>query len=206
MENGVPLVPQNWSDVTTMTVSYGYGLSVSMVQAAAAIAAAGGDGHYIAPTLLRRNANEPIEKLRIFSTETSMAVRSMMRLVVSNKIGTGNFADAPGYLVGGKTGTAEKVENKGFNRKANRVSFVATFPANDPAYLIMMMVDEPIGQKHSYNYATAGWVVAPAIKEVVNQIAPILGVHPVDITKPENSQNLLPPMMLDGKETVYASF
>jgi cell division protein FtsI (penicillin-binding protein 3) len=70
----------------------------------------------------------------------------------------------------------------------------------------MMMVDEPIGQKHSYNYATAGWVVAPAIKEVVNQIAPILGVYPVDITKPENSQNLLPPMMLDGKETVYASF
>ena len=206
VENGVPLVPQNWSDITTMTLSYGYGLSVSMVQAAAAIAAAGGDGHYIAPTLLRRNANEPIEKLRIFSTETSMAVRSMMRLVVSNKIGTGNFADAPGYLVGGKTGTAEKVENKGFNRKANRVSFVATFPANDPAYLIMMMVDEPIGQKHSYNYATAGWVVAPAIKKVVNQIAPILGVHPVDITKPENSQNLLPPMMLDGKETVYASF
>ena len=177
-----------------------------MVQAASAIAAAGGNGHYINPTLLKRSPSEPIKKVRIFSPETSMAVRSMMRLVVSNKIGTGNFADAPGYLVGGKTGTAEKVENRKFNKKANRVSFVATFPANKPAFLIMMMVDEPIGQKHSHNYATAGWVVAPAIKDVVNQIAPILGVHPVDITKPENSQNLLPPMMLDGKETIYASF
>ena len=59
---------------------------------------------------------------------------------------------------------------------------------------------------HSTVDQTAGWVVAPAIKDVVNQIAPILGVHPVDITKPENSQNLLPPMMLDGKEAVYASF
>ena len=189
-----------------MTVSYGYGLSVSMVQAAAAIAAAGGDGHYIRPTLLKRVPNQSFEKTRVFSAQTSKAVRSMMRLVVSNKLGTGNFADAPGYLVGGKTGTAEKIKNKGFNRNANRVSFVATFPANDPSYLIMMMVDEPIGKKHSYNYATAGWVVAPAIKSIVNQIAPILNVQPVDISKPEISQNLLPKMMLDGKEAVYASF
>ncbi|MDA9190607.1 penicillin-binding protein 2 [Alphaproteobacteria bacterium] len=206
VENGVPIVPENWSNITAMTVSYGYGISVSMIQAASAIAAAGGDGYYIAPTILKRSPNQPIEKTRIFSTQTAKAVRSMMRLVVSDKIGTGNFADAPGYLVGGKTGTAEKILNKGFNRKANRVSFVATFPANDPAYLILMMVDEPVGQKHSYNYATAGWVVAPAIRDVVTQIAPILGVHPIDITKPENSQNLLPPIMLDGKEAVYASF
>ena len=206
VENGVPIVPEIWSHITAMTVSYGYGLSVSMVQAAAAIAAAGGDGHYIHPTLLKRVPNQSFEKTRVFSAQTSKAVRSMMRLVVSNKLGTGNFADAPGYLVGGKTGTAEKIKNKGFDRNANRVSFVATFPANDPSYLIMMMVDEPIGKKHSYNYATAGWVVAPAIKSIVNQIAPILNVQPVDISKPEISQNLLPKMMLDGKEAVYASF
>ena len=130
----------------------------------------------------------------------------MMRLVVSHKLGTGNFADAHGYLVGGKTGTAEKIKNKGFNKNANRVSFVATFPVNDPAYLIMIMVDEPVKQKHSHNYATAGWVVAPAIRDIVNQISPILNVHPVDISKPENSQNLLPPMLLDGQEAVYATY
>ena len=202
----MPIVPKNWSYITAMTVSYGYGLSVSMAQAAAAIAAASGDGYFISPTLLKRTPNQSFEKARIFSAQTSKAVRSMMRLVVSNKIGTGNKADAPGYLVGGKTGTAEKIKNKGFDRDANRVSFVATFPANDPSYLIMMMVDEPVGQKHSNNYATAGWVVAPAIKNIVNQIAPILNVQPVDITKPENSQNLLPKMILDGKEAVYASF
>ncbi len=206
IENGVPLVPKNWSHITAMTVSYGYGLSVSMVQVAAAIAAAGGDGYFIPSTLLKRVPNQSFEKRRIFSAETSRAVRSMMRLVVSNRLGTGNFADAPGYLVGGKTGTAEKIKNKGFDRNANRVSFVATFPANDPSYLIMMMVDEPTGQTHSNNYATAGWVVAPAVKNIINQIAPILNVQPVDITKPENSQNLLPKMMLGGKEAVYASF
>ena len=206
VENGVPLVPDDWSNITAMTVSYGYGLSVSMVQAAAAIAAAGGDGHFISPTLLKRNANEAIKKVRVFSKQTSKAVRSMMRLVVSHKLGTGNFADAHGYLVGGKTGTAEKIKNKDFNRNANRVSFVATFPVNDPAYLIMIMVDEPVKQKHSHNYATAGWVVAPAIRDIVNQISPILNVHPVDISKPENSQNLLPPMLLDGQEAVYATY
>ena len=206
IENGVPLVPKNWSHITAMTVSYGYGLSVSMAQAAAAIAAAGGNGYFIPPTLLKRAPNQPFEKVRIFSAQTSKAVRSMMRLVVSNKLGTGNLADAHGYLVGGKTGTAEKVKNKGFSRNSNRVSFVATFPANDPAYLILMMVDEPIGQEHSFNYATAGWVVAPAIRNIVNQIAPILNVRPVDITKPENSRNLLSGMILDGKEAVYASF
>ena len=206
VENGVPLVPDDWSNITAMTVSYGYGLSVSMVQAAAAIAAAGGDGHFISPTLLKRNANEAIKKVRIFSKQTSKAVRSMMRLVVSHELGTGNFADAHGYLVGGKTGTAEKIKNKGFNRNANRVSFVATFPVNDPAYLIMIMVDEPVKQEHSHNYATAGWVVAPAIRDIVNQISPILNVHPVDISKPENSQNLLPPMFLDGQEAVYATY
>ena len=130
----------------------------------------------------------------------------MMRLVVSHQLGTGNFADAQGYLVGGKTGTAEKIKNKDFNRNTNRVSFVATFPVNDPAYLIMIMVDEPVKQKHSHNYATAGWVVAPAIRDIVNQISPILNVHPVDISKPENSQNLLPPMLLDGQEAVYATY
>ncbi len=206
IENGVPILPKNWSHITAMTVSYGYGLSVSMVQAAAAIAAAAGDGYFITPTLLKRDPNQPFKKERVFSTQTSKAVRSMMRLVVSNELGTGNKADAKGYLVGGKTGTAEKVKDKEFSRNANRVSFVATFPANDPAFLIMIMIDEPVGQKHSYNLATAGWVVAPAIKNIVNQIAPILNIQPVDILRPENSQNLMPVMKIDGEEATYATY
>lgn len=205
-ENGQPLVPPKWGRITTLTISYGHGLSVSPVQAAAAIAAAAGDGHYIRPTLLKRQPADEIERVRIFSEDTAKAVRSMMRLVVAHEAGTGNLAEVPGYLVGGKTGTAEKIANKGYNRKANRVSFVGTFPAHDPAYLVFVMVDEPKGQKHSYGFATAGWVAAPAAGRIIKQMAPIVGIHPVATDRPEIRRNLLPSISIDGEEAIYASY
>ena len=205
-ENARPLTPPRWGRIASITISYGHGLSVSPVQAAAAISAAAGSGDYIAPTLLRRQADDIPTRTRIFSEETTKAVRSMMRLVVSHKSGTGNLAEAPGYLVGGKTGTAEKIINKGYNKKSNRVSFIGTFPAHDPAYLIFVMVDEPKGQKHSYGYATAGWVAAPVIKSVVEQTAPILGVEPVTAPTDEIRSHLLPAVMIDGEEAIHAAF
>jgi len=205
-ENGQPLLPPRWGRIASLTISYGHGLSVSPVQAAAAIAAAAGDGHYIKPTLLKRHPQEEIERVRIFSEETARAVRSMMRLVVSHKAGTGNLAEVEGYLIGGKTGTAEKILNKGYDRKANRVSFVATFPAHDPAYLVFIMVDEPKGQKHSYGYATAGWVAAPAAGRIIRQMAPIVGIHPVATDQPEIRQNLLAGLSIDGEEAIYAAY
>ena len=205
-ENARPLTPPRWGRIASITISYGHGLSVSPVQAAAAISAAAGSGDYIAPTLLRRQADDIPTRTRIFSEETTKAVRSMMRLVVSHKSGTGNLAEAPGYLVGGKTGTAEKIINKGYNKKSNRVSFIGTFPAHDPAYLIFVMVDEPKGQKHSYGYATAGWVAAPVIKSVVEQTAPILGVEPVTVPTDEIRSHLLPAVMIDGEEAIHAAF
>ena len=81
----------------------------------------------------------------------------MMRLVVSHEDGSGNFAEAPGYMVGGKTGTAEKIKIGGYNKKANVTTFAAVFPVHDPRYVIITMIDEPKGQKHLYGYATAGW-------------------------------------------------
>lgn len=211
-ENARPLTPANWKRLASITIAYGHGLSVSPVQAAAAIAAAAGSGDYIAPTLLKRGqglnqASDAVPKrVRIFSKKTTKAVRSMMRLVVSHESGTGNFADAPGYMVGGKTGTAEKIINKGYNKKSNRVFFVGVFPAHDPAYLIFVMVDEPKGQSHSYGYATAGWVAAPAIKSIVEQIAPLLGIAPVMEPTPEIRRAFLPAVMIDGKEAIHAAF
>ena len=123
------------------------------------------------PTLLKRRPDKVVERVRIFSDETTRKVRSMMRLAVSHKDGTANFAEAPGYLVGAKTGTAEKIKNKRYDKSANLVSVVAAFPINDPEYLVFVMVDEPKPQEHSYGYATAGWVAAPVIAEIVNRIA-----------------------------------
>ena len=206
-ETAQPLSPTTWRRTTTATVSYGHGISVSLVHLASAIGAASGSGQRIQPTLLKRNIGDTPVQMRVFSDGTARAVRSMMRLVVSHKDGTGNFAEAPGYMVGGKTGTAEKItQTGGYSRKANIATFVATFPVHDPRYVLAILVDEPKGQKHSHGYATAGWVAAPAVKRIVEQIAPILGVLPVDEESPSIRQKLMLQFKIGNKEATLASY
>ena len=201
-----PLSPKQWRRATTFTVSYGHGISISPAHLASAVAAASGTGQWIQPTLLRRETSETPLRLRIFSEETSRAVRSMMRLVVSHVDGTAKYAEARGYMVGGKTGTAEKIQAGGYNNKANLATFVATFPVHDPRYVIVILVDEPKGQEHSHGYSTAGWVVAPAIRRIVEQIAPILGVLPVDEKSPLIRQKMLLDFTIGDKEATLASY
>ncbi|MGB2123529.1 MAG: peptidoglycan D,D-transpeptidase FtsI family protein, partial [Candidatus Puniceispirillaceae bacterium] len=172
-----PLVPRSWRQSEIATISYGHGISVTPLHLAAAIATASGNGLWTPPTLLRRHGgdpsgNQPVRE-KIFSDETTRAVRSMMRLVVKHPDGTGNYAEARGYMVGGKTGTTEKIRPEGgYYKDRNIASFAATFPVHDPRYVLVVMVDEPKGQKHSYGYATGGWVAAPAAVELL-LLAPV---------------------------------
>ena len=205
-ETSRPLSPRRWHRTTTVTVSYGHGISISPAHLASAIAAASGTGHWIQPTLLKRQTGDMPLKLRVFSNDTARAVRSMMRLVVSHDKGTGNFAEARGYMVGGKTGTSEKIRVGGYNKKANLATFVATFPVHDPRYVIVALVDEPKGQQHSHGYSPAGWVVAPAIQRIVQQIAPMLGVFPVDEKSPSIRQKLILDFTIGDKEATLASY
>jgi cell division protein FtsI (penicillin-binding protein 3) len=110
-------------------------------------------------------------------------VRELMRLVV--KFGTGKSANAPGYLVAGKTGTAEKLLNGHYAKKgANVAIFVGVFPAYDPKYAMLVMVDEPKGTKATYGFTTAGWISAPVVGRVVQRMAPLMGMKP-DFLRPE---------------------
>jgi cell division protein FtsI (penicillin-binding protein 3) len=99
-----------------------------------------------------------------------------MRLVVTH--GTGRNADAEGYLVGGKTGTADKQRGRGYARDARIASFVAAFPMDRPRYVVFAMLDEPKGTKATYGYATGGWVAAPAVRKIVQRVGPLMGVEP----------------------------
>ena len=110
-----------------------------------------------------------------------------MRLVVSNKNGTAKQAEASGYLVGGKTGTAEKVNPAGgYFKKQNIVALTSAFPMNNPQFVITIMIDNPKGQKR-----TAGWVVAPVVNKIVTRIAPILSIKPLTTSSASFSKNLL---------------
>jgi cell division protein FtsI (penicillin-binding protein 3) len=103
-------------------------------------------------------------------------MRALLRMVVTE--GTGRKANAAGYRVGGKTGTAEKIENGRYVRGANVSTFAAAFPMDAPRYVVVAMVDDPRGSKATFGFKTAGMVVAPAMTRIVERIGPILGVQP----------------------------
>ena len=121
--------------------------------------------------------------------------------------GPANFAEAKGYMVGGKTGTSEKINpDGGYFKDKNIASFAATFPVHDPRYVLVVMVDEPKGQKHSYGYATGGWVAAPAAKRIIEHAAPLLGILPVDENSPEIRQKLRLDFKIGKEEKTLASY
>jgi cell division protein FtsI (penicillin-binding protein 3) len=187
-EVGWPLLPNPWSHISLMTVAYGHGIAVSPIQAVTGVAAIVNGGILRPATLLKQAEGQDVPGTRVIRQETSDVMRRLMRLVVTE--GTAKQSEAPGYLLGGKTGTAEKATGHGYAKKALLSSFYGAFPMNDPRYVVVVMVDEPKGNKKSYGFATAGWVAAPAVSRIVQQIGPLLGVRPVDSNSPEVQQAL----------------
>jgi cell division protein FtsI (penicillin-binding protein 3) len=188
-ERGEPQGPAQWKDLAAMTIAFGHGLSITPMHVASGVAAVINGGIKMEPTIVKRD--KPATGMRIIKPETSTALRQLMRLVVER--GTGRSADAPGYNVGGKTGTAEKSAAHGYKHDALLSSFVGAFPIDAPRYLIFMVVDEPKPNKESHGYATGGWVAAPAVRRVVERMAPVVGIAPVrpDETVPGPDSNLL---------------
>ncbi len=177
-----PQGPANWGETQIYTVSFGHGIAVSPLQLVSAAASIVNGGILVRPTFVRsqnqhadaRNSSE----VRVVSPETAHRMRQLMRLVVTD--GTGGKADVPGYMVGGKTGTAEKAVAGGYDKKRLISSFLGVFPADAPRYAVYVMVDEPKGTKDTYGYATGGWVAAPAVKKVIQSMVSILGLKPED--------------------------
>ncbi len=182
-EVGKPLYPDRWGDISTMTISYGHGIAVSPLQLASGVAAVVNGGVMLRPTILKRGANDIKIEERVISPKTSKIMRAMMRLVV--RFGTGKNADVNGYMVGGKTGTAEKQVAGKYSEDAVVSSFVGAFPMNDPRYIVFVLVDEPQGIKSTFGYATGGWVAAPVVSNVISRIGTIEGIIP----QPTDAEN-----------------
>jgi cell division protein FtsI (penicillin-binding protein 3) len=177
-----------WSEVSTMTIAYGHGIAVSPLACVTGVAAIVNGGIWHPATLLKVPANTQPPGQRVISSKTSEQMRKLMRLVV--EFGTAKFAAAPGYVVGGKTGTAEKNKHGRYEEKTLVSTFIGAFPMTDPRYVILALVDEPHGDKETHGYATAGWTVAPATSRIISRIAPLLGITPVDESSPAVTQAL----------------
>jgi cell division protein FtsI (penicillin-binding protein 3) len=116
-------------------------------------------------------------------------MRALLRLVVTH--GTGKKADAVGYRVGGKTGTAEKIIGGRYSKTINITSFAGVFPMDEPRYAMVVMLDEPKGTADTFGFRTAGWNAAPTFGKVVARIAPMLGLRP-DLKRDANLGEVLP--------------
>ncbi|MEM1399594.1 MAG: penicillin-binding protein 2 [Pseudomonadota bacterium] len=182
VEVGTPLVPPRWSQTASATISFGHGISVSPVQMASAVAAAIHDGVYRPPTLLKSVAEQADRGEQVFSPETTDAMRRLLRVVVTE--GTGKRAEVDGYLPGGKTGTAELAVNGRYDSDRLVSSFVAGFPIHSPEYVVLVTLIEPQGNEETHNFRTAGWVAAPIVSRVIEHMAPLLGIVPVDHEDP----------------------
>ena len=180
----------NWGPLEVMTVGYGHGIAVTPLHLATGYATLFNGGIYRPATLMKVDRRHPPAKgVRVFSEETSYRMRALLRLVVTQ--GTGKKADAPGYRVGGKTGTAEKLLNGRYTSSAVVTTFAGVFPMNEPRYVIVAMLDDPKATADTYGFHTAGWNVAPIISRTVSRIAPMLGVRP-DKNREPNMAEVLP--------------
>jgi cell division protein FtsI (penicillin-binding protein 3) len=184
-EIGTPRIPHPWRPINMLTIAFGHGISVTPVQLVSGISAIANGGVLRPATLIQRPAGYAPPGTRVISEATSDIMRRLMRLVVTG--GTAKqFGNVPGYLVGGKTGTAEKVMlNGAYGKKhANLSSFVGVFPMTDPRYAVFVTIDEPHGNKKSAGFETGGWVAAPAVSRIISAMGPLLDIPPVDAESP----------------------
>ena len=161
-----------------LSAAIGYSLAVSPLQMAAAYGAIANDGVWIQPRLVssiidvdgNETENEP-ETREVVSPETARIMRELLAGVVES--GTGGNASVPGYRVGGKTGTADKLDENGNYTDVTRASFVGLAPIDDPRLVVAVMVDEP-----AWEYRTGGQAAAPVFAEIMQQALHRLGVTP----------------------------
>ena len=176
---------KSWRPIEQATMSYGYGLSASLFQLARSYTVFARDGQIIPVSMLRREAAgtpahaaaEPVAGTPVMSAETAQAVRRMLQMAAGPG-DTAPKAQAIGYSVGGKTGTARKQEGKGYTNRY-RAWFVGLAPVSNPRIVVAVMVDEP-GQGVYYG----GDVAAPVFSQVVQQTLRMLGVPPDLDVKP----------------------
>lgn len=171
-----PTEPAKWKKINSITISFGHGMATTPLQTAVSAAALLNGGKLIQPTFMARSEREAeLSSVRVVSEKTSAMMRYLFRLNVEK--GSGRRAEVPGYFVGGKTGTAEKVVNGRYSSSKRFNAFLSGFPIDDPEYVVLVILDEPKPEKEGVG-ATAGRNAAPTVGNIIRRSASILGVKP----------------------------
>ncbi|MEY4439428.1 MAG: Penicillin-binding protein 2 [Pseudomonadota bacterium] len=169
---------KTWRPIEQATMSYGYGLSTSLFQLAQAYTVFAHDGEMVPMSLVKTNQAQ-VSGARVLSPQNAAAIRNMLHMVTIQG-GTAPKAQTMGYSVGGKTGTAHKVEGKGYASKKYRGFFVGIAPIDNPRIVVAVMVDEPTNGAYF-----GGDVAAPVFSQTVQQTLRMMGVQPDMAVKPQ---------------------
>jgi len=171
-----PTEPKVWKQVNSITIAFGHGVSTTPLQTAVGCAALMNGGYLIEPTFLPRTQEQAMTVAqRVVSDKTSDAMRYVYALNAEK--GSGRNARVPGYRVGGKTGTAEKVVNGRYSKDKNFNAFVAAFPMDDPQYIVLTIADEPKPEKPGMG-GTAASNAGIMARNIIARSAAMLGVKP----------------------------
>ena len=167
--------PNHWGEIETMTIGYGHGFMVTPLHLISAYASLINDGKRLNPTFLKDNIE--INKTQIIKHETSDYFIKLLRAVVLETEYTGPRVKIEGYEIGGKTGTAELINESGLYQKdMNLTSFIGVFPTSKPKYIVLAMVENPKKIKEENNNITGASVAAPLVKSIISRMIEILSI------------------------------
>ena len=177
-ESAKPILPKKWGKLVSATAAFGHGFAVQPLQGLSVVAGILNEGKMVPPTFMRRSKEEAdVLGKQIVKPTVAANMRELFRLNATE--GSAGKANVPGYRVGGKTGTAEKVVNRRYSKDHRLASFIGAFPMDKPRYALLVMLDEPKPTPETYGFATSGWNAVPTAGLIIERIAPMLGVTPV---------------------------
>lgn len=169
-ERGTPLLPKKWDEFDSASIGYGYSLSPTMLNVVAAVNGIVNDGLYIEPTIIKRNKDSLLKYYQVVNMNTSSVIKKFMQLVITK--GTGYMANLKNIKVGGKTGTSYKIINGKYDSKKIRTFFLSIFPADNPKYTMLIMLDEAVNKGCNSSSCTA----VPVSAKIIDDITPILNL------------------------------
>ena len=182
-----------WGKCKLATAAFGHGVSTTLLQLAKAYAIIVNGGYEVKPTLIKKDYNKNTERIRILNEQVSNKVNPILRKVVSSEEGTASFANVSGYMVGGKTGTADQPKDGDYSSKKIN-TFVAVFPMQEPKYTLIVLLEDPKPNKdYIYHYRdgrspykgnwrnTAGWTSVEIAGKIIEKIGPILATKYIEI-------------------------
>ena len=190
-ERARPIWPSDWGRARVLNSGFGHGVAITPLHLASAYATLVNGGIFRPATLMRVAPGRAVPGRQVYSPHTSYRIRQLLRLNVQQ--GTGRRAEAAGFRVGGKTGTAEKAMAGGYNRRVNVSTFAAAFPMDEPRYVVLVMIDAPRPTEANSFVTTAAYTAAPVVAHLIQRAGALLGVIP-DASRDIVTSDLMPPV------------